>query len=519
MKRSSGILLPISALPSPCGIGTLGKAAYEFVDFLAAAGQSWWQVLPVGPTSYGDSPYQSFSTYAGNPYFVDLDLLVEDGLLTAEEVSSVDWGGDEGRVDYGKIYENRFRLLRRAADAGMARDREQVEEFVEQNRSWLPDYALFMALKNHFGMQAWSAWPEEVRLRRPAALERYRAELREDVELFIYIQYLFFGQWAALRAYARGRGIGIIGDLPIYVAMDSADVWAGPENFQLDSRNVPTEVSGVPPDYFSADGQLWGNPLYRWDRMKADGFGWWIRRVEGASKLFDVLRIDHFRGFESYWAVPYGEPTARNGHWVKGPGMELVGVLTQWFYSMEFIAEDLGFLTPEVQKLLADSGLPGMKILEFAFDARESSDYMPHTYNRHCVCYVGTHDNAPVMAWREEAAPEDVAVAQRYLGLNDEEGFAWGMIRGGMSSVAELFVAQMQDYLELGAESRMNTPGKAEGNWAWRVRREQLTAALAEKIAGMTKLYGRGDPKPQKQAAAAQRSGAGTEAPAKQKKN
>lgn len=495
MKRSSGILLPISALPSPYGIGTLGKAAYDFVDFLAASGQSWWQVLPVGPTSYGDSPYQSFSTYAGNPYFVDLDLLAEDGLLDRAELDAVDWGDDAAQVDYGKIYENRFLLLQKAAKIGLVRDAAEITAFVEQNKGWLPDYALFMALKRHFGMKAWSEWPEDARLRKAAALEKYRAALKANVDLFIYIQYLFFRQWAELRSYAHDLGIGIIGDLPIYVAMDSADVWASPESFQLDEQNVPTAVAGVPPDYFSADGQLWGNPLYRWDKMKEDGFGWWIRRVEGASKLFDVLRIDHFRGFESYWAVPFGEATARNGKWIKGPGMDLVGVLTNWFYNVDFIAEDLGFLTPEVRKLLADSGLPGMKILEFAFDTRESSDYMPHTYDHNCVCYVGTHDNAPVMAWREEADRADIAVAERYLGLNDTEGFHWGMIRGGMSSVADLFVTQMQDYLGLGAESRMNTPGKAGGNWAWRVQKEQLTEELAEKIVAMTKLYGRANPR------------------------
>ncbi len=502
MKRSSGILLPVSALPSPYGIGTLGKAAYDFADFLAAAGQSWWQVLPVGPTSYGDSPYQSFSTYAGNPYLIDLDLLVEDGLLEQEALNAVDWGADRAHVDYGKIYENRFAVLAQAARVGLARDAEQVAAFTREHQNWLPDYALFMALKRKFSMKAWSEWPEDVRLRRPEVLEEYRAALREDVDLFIYIQYLFYRQWKALRDYVHKLGIGIIGDLPIYVAMDSADVWAEPENFLLDSENVPVAVSGVPPDYFCADGQLWGNPLYRWDRMKADGFGWWIRRVEGAARLFDALRIDHFRGFESFWAVPYGDKTARNGKWVKGPGMDLVGVLTGWFYNIQFIAEDLGFLTPEVRQLLSDSGLPGMKVLEFAFDAREPSNYLPHTYAPHCVCYTGTHDNTPVAAWWDEAAPEDVAVAEKYLGLNDAEGFHWGMIRGGMSSVAELFVAQMQDYLGLGADARMNTPGTGTGNWTWRLLPGQLTDALAEKIAGYTKLYGRSNPEAGKKEAA-----------------
>ena len=491
MKRSCGVLLPISALPSPHGIGTLGQAAYDFVDFLAAAGQAWWQLLPVGPTSYGDSPYQSFSAYAGNPYFIDLDLLCEDGLLEPAELA-LDWGRDPARVDYGKIYENRFRLLQTAKDRGWERDADKVKAFAEENADWLPDYALFMALKRHFGMRAWTEWEDaDIRLRRPGAVERYRRELSGDVELFTYLQYLFFRQWEALRAYARERGVGMIGDLPIYVAMDSADVWADPRSFQLDQENLPREVAGVPPDYFSADGQLWGNPLYDWDAMKADGYGWWIRRIGGAAKLYDILRIDHFRGLESYWAVPAGETTAKNGHWVKGPGMDLLRVLLSWFPQIQFIAEDLGFLTPEVRQLLRDSGLPGMKVLEFAFDSREPSDYLPHTYTPHCVCYVGTHDNAPILAWRREADPEDVAMAERYLGLNDREGFHWGMLRGGQSSVADLFVAQLQDYLGLGAESRMNTPGILGGNWQWRLLPGQLTPALAERMAEMAWMYGR----------------------------
>ena len=492
MKRSCGILLSVSSLPSPYGIGSLGKAAYNFVDFLADAGQSWWQMLPVGPTSHGDSPYQSFSTYAGNPYFVDLDMLVEDGLLTKEEIDAMDWGSNPEYVDYEKIYNSRFIVLKKALDRGWERDKAKVKNF-ELDNAWLPDYALYMALKRHFGMKAWTEWDEDIRLRQGDSVERYRKELDDDVRLFTYIQYLFFQQWNKLRAYAKEKGVGIIGDMPIYVALDSADVWSDPKSFQLDEKNVPKEVSGVPPDYFSAEGQLWGNPLYDWDAMKRDGYGWWIRRIEGAAKLYDVLRIDHFRGMESYWAVPYGETTAKNGHWVKGPGMDLVGVLTSWFHNVQFIAEDLGFLTPEVKQLLADSGLPGMKVLEFAFDSREPSNYLPHTYTENCVCYVGTHDNTPVMAWEHEAAEDDVKFARQYLGLNDQEGFNWGILRGGLSSVADLFVAQMQDYLGLGAESRMNTPGILGGNWQWRMKEEQITKELTEKIGEMARIYGRSD--------------------------
>lgn len=492
MKRSSGILMPISSLPSPHGIGTLGAEARKFVDFLAAAKQSWWQILPVSPTSYGDSPYQSFSAYAGNPYFVDLDFLCEDGLLTPDEVSAPFWGSDPSRVDYQAIYQNRLPLLRLATERGWERDREKVAAFLRENESWLPDYALFMALKRHFDMKPWTQWPDEdIRLRRPDAAARYREELAEDIRLFTYIQYLFFHQWQALRAYAHEKGIGIIGDLPIYVAMDSADVWADPKAFQLDERNVPAEVAGVPPDYFTADGQLWGNPLYDWDAMKADGYSWWIRRIAGASRLYDILRIDHFRGLESYWAVPYGETTAKIGRWVKGPGMDLIGVLTAKFPNIQFIAEDLGYLTPEVRQLLAESGLPGMKVLQFAFDSREAANYLPHTYPRNCVCYAGTHDNSTLMGWKGEAAPADIATARQYLGLNDEEGFHWGVLRGGMSSVADLFVAQMQDYLGLGSEARMNTPGILGGNWQWRMLPGQITEDITKRIAQMTSLYGR----------------------------
>ena len=491
MDRASGILLPISALPSPYGIGTLGKAAYAFADFLHAAGQKYWQLLPLGPTSYGDSPYQSFSTFAGNPYFIDLDLLAEEGLLDKEDLAAADWGNDPRYVDYGKIYEVRFDVLRRAFLRGRERDREAVERFQAEN-PWLKNYALYMAVKAHFGMKSWLEWPDEaIRVRAPEAVARYEKELAEDVAFYTYLQYLFFKQWGELREYIHSLGIRIIGDLPIYEAMDSADVWAEPEFFQLGEGNIPTEVSGVPPDYFSADGQLWGNPLYDYDRMRQDGFGWWIRRVEGASRLFDVIRIDHFRGLESYWAVPYGAETAREGRWRKGPGMDLVGVLTQWFHGLDIIAEDLGFLTPEVHQLLRDSGLPGMKVLEFAFDAREPSNYLPHTYERNCVCYVGTHDNETVMQWREQADRADVTFARKYLGLNEAEGFHWGMIRGGMSSVADTFVAQMQDYLGLGAEGRMNTPGTLGNNWRWRLLPGEASPALARKIRRYAHMYGR----------------------------
>ena len=490
IDRSSGILMPISSLPSPYGIGSFGKAAYEYADFLRAAGQGYWQLLPLGPTSYGDSPYQSFSTFAGNPYFIDLDLLIADGLLEQSEVDARDWGSDSRYIDYGKLYENRFDVLEQAKKRGWDRDRGAIRAFEEENRGWLPDYTLFMALKRHFGMRPWNEWNnEEIRLHRPEALETWRRKLSADVELFTYIQYLFFKQWKELKAYINGLGIRIIGDLPIYVAYDSADVWAEPGMFQLDEKGHPNAVAGVPPDYFTPDGQLWGNPLYDYDVMRQDGFGWWIRRVGGAEKLYDVIRIDHFRGFESYWAVPFGDKTARNGKWVKGPGMDLVGRLTGWFHSIDFIAEDLGYATPEVAKLLADSKLPGMKVLEFAFDAREPSDYLPHNYTQNCVCYTGTHDNAPLMSWKNEAKKADLAFAKKYLNLAGSEGFNYGIIRGGMSSVARLFVAQMQDYLELGDGHRINVPGNPSGNWTWRLLSGEADGSLAQRLFDITKMY------------------------------
>lgn len=492
MERSSGILMPIFSLPSEYGIGSFGKAAYVFADFLHAAGQSCWQMLPLGPTSYGDSPYQSFSTHAGNPYFIDLDLLIGDGLLTEAEAKAFPWGADPARVDYGALYAGRFEALAKAKARGWERDREALRAFEAENAGWLPDYALFMALKRHFGMKAWTEWPDEtIRLRDPDALTRYRTALREDVELFTYIQFLFFRQWDALKRYINGLGIRVIGDLPIYVAPDSADVWAEPQWFQLDARGFPKEVAGVPPDYFSADGQLWGNPLYDYDAMRDDGYSWWIRRVAGAAKLCDVIRIDHFRGFASYWAVPGGEKTARSGRWVEGPGMDLVGRLTEWFPDLRFIAEDLGVPSPDVTALLRTSGLPGMKVLEFAFDAEDATDYQPHSYDPNCVCYTGTHDNQTLQDWLDTAPAETLARARRYFGLSTAEGEARGMLRGGMGSVAALFVAQMQDWMELGPSGRINTPGTAGGNWTWRLLPGQLTPALAEEIHAMTKRYGR----------------------------
>ena len=481
----------ITSLPSPYGIGSMGKAAYDFIDFLKEAKQTYWQILPINPPGYGDSPYQAFSTFAGNPYLIDLDALVKDGYLLQEELDRIDWGSRADQVDFSKMYDQRLRVLHLAWSRFHKAPTEDYAEYVREQSAWLDEYVLFMAVKAYYNDGPWTEWPLDIRMHQPEAMARYREQLRDEIDFQSFLQFCFHTQWQRLRAYAHENGIQIIGDIPIYVAMDSSDVWSEPEKFQLDERNVPVEVSGVPPDYFSADGQLWGNPLYDYEAMQKDGFEWWIRRIGGAAKLYDVIRIDHFRGFESYWAVPYGETTAKNGRWVKGPGMALVGVLTGWFHDIEFIAEDLGYPTPEVTQLLADSRLPGMKVLEFAFDSRDTSSYLPHSYGENCICYTGTHDNAPLALWRTEADKADIAFAVQYLGLNDREGFNRGIIRGGMSSVAKLFVAQMQDWLDLGAGHRMNIPGTSRGNWEWRMLPGEASKKLAGQIREMTRIYGR----------------------------
>lgn len=489
MARTSGILLPVFSLPSPHGIGSLGASAREFVDFLHAAGQTWWQILPIGPAGHGDSPYQSVSTHAGNPVLIDLDALAAEGLLTREELDSVPDGA--GRtVDYPAVNAARARLLRLAFSRGWESSRPAAEAFAAAHR-WVADYALYQAAKDRFGGLAWYDWPDEgLRRRDGAALDRWRAELAEEICYQTYVQYLFQQQWTALRQYAGQRGVKILGDLPIYVSLDSADVWAEREQFLLDERDRPTAVAGVPPDYFCEDGQLWGNPLYNWDRMRADGFGWWIRRVERAGELFDAIRIDHFRALASYWAVPAGAETAREGRWLTGPGMALVGVLTSWFPHLRFVAEDLGMLTPDVTALLKESGLPGMKVLEFAFSGPDNG-YLPHNCEKNCVLYTGTHDNAPIAAW--EPTAQEAAYAARYLDADTPETLRRRMLLAGQTSVADTFIAQMQDYL--GDPGRINVPGTAEGNWRWRMAPGAADRALAGKIYQLTLDAGRCAPR------------------------
>ena len=490
--RSSGIILHISSLPSPYGIGTLGKQARQFADLLAEAGQSYWQVLPLHPTGFGDSPYQALSAFAGNHYFIDLDTLVEEGFLKPEELPAPDQAADPARVDFGALYRSRRQVLRRAYTRFIEWPNQDFIDFVTSQRDWLRDYALFMALKEESGDADWRQWEPELRERRIDALREASNGLKDEITFHYFLQYEFFRQWDALREYCAEKGIRLIGDVPIYVPLDSADVWANPGLFQLDEDRTPTAVAGCPPDQFNEDGQLWGNPLYDWEAMAAQGYEWWIKRLRAAAKLYDVVRLDHFRGFESYWAVPYGAENARKGEWRLGPGPEFIQALNEKLPELSFIAEDLGFLTPAVRKLREQSGFPGMKVLEFAFEPSEPSAYLPHNYDRACVCYTGTHDNAPLAQWYDEISDDERAFAKKYLALTENEGIAWGVIRGGMGSVAKLFMAQMQDYLEPKFSARMNEPGLVNDlNWRWRLVPEAVDGKLVARIREITERYGR----------------------------
>ena len=488
--RESGILMHITSLPGPYGIGTMGKQAFAFVDFLRASGQAYWQILPLTPTGYGDSPYQSCSTYAGNYYLIDLPTLAEEGLLQYDELNAVHWCDREDKVNFGLLYQNRLNVLRLAY--GRFQAGEEFWTFCDENQAWLPDFALFMALKEEFDGKPWYAWEDGYKRRDPGVLADARSKLQDEIRFFCFVQYLFYRQWNALRTYAKENGVSFIGDVPIYVPYDSADVWCTPDWFQLDENLNPTAVAGCPPDAFSEDGQLWGNPLYRWEEMKADGYGWWINRLAAAGKLYDVVRIDHFRGFEAYWSVPAGDDTARNGKWIKGPGMDFIRAVKQNLPQVRMIAEDLGFLTQEVLDLRDESGFPGMKVLGFAFDSREPSEYLPHTYPANSVCYTGTHDNMTMRQWFDTASRDAVAYASEYMRLTHEEGLVWGVVRTAMSSVSDLCVILMQDLLNLGAEARMNFPGTmTDANWTWRAWDGFANEELAQRIRSLTKLYGR----------------------------
>lgn len=491
--RASGILMPIFSLPSRYGIGSFSKSAYQFVDMLKKAGQKYWQILPLCPTSYGDSPYQSFSTYAGNPYFIDLDQLIEEKLLTRKECQACDFGDDPQDIDYGKLYENRFKLLRKAYERANVGEDQEFEAYKGENAWWLDDYALFMAVKDQFDGVAWNEWAEDIRLRWSNAMDYYRRELYYEIEFYSYLQFVFMKQWKKLKNYANINGIEIIGDIPIYVAFDSADAWANPELFQFDAENLPTAVAGCPPDGFSADGQLWGNPLYRWDYHRETGFDWWIRRIAYCSELYDVVRIDHFRGFDEYYSIPYGDTTARNGHWEKGPGIALFEAAKNRLGELNIIAEDLGYITDSVKKLVADSGFPGMKVLEFAFDSREKSDYLPYTYEKNSVVYTGTHDNETIAGWYAGLDKSDLKMCTDYMNIDRIPGkeYHWDFIRLAMLSVSDLCVIPIQDYLGLDNRARINHPSTLGTNWRWRLAKGQLSASLLKEIREMTRISGR----------------------------
>lgn len=489
--RESGVLLPVASLPSDYGIGCFSKEAYEFVDQLKAGGQKNWQILPLGPTGYGDSPYQSFSTFAGNPYFIDLETLIKEGLLTREECDACDFGDNAEFIDYEKIYFSRFKILRKAFERFVPD--EEFETFAEENKAWLGDYALYMAIKNSLGGISWSQWPAELKRRVPEAMEEKKKELEEEIQFIRFQQYEFTKQWTRLKKYANDQGIRIIGDIPIYVAFDSADAWANPQLFQFDEECTPIAVAGCPPDAFAATGQLWGNPLYDWEYHEKTGFAWWIQRLEYCYKLYDVVRVDHFRGFDEYYAIPYGDKTAENGKWRKGPGLELFKAVKKAMGEMSIIAEDLGYLTDSVRQLVKDTGYPGMKVLQFAFDSREESDYLPHNYEHNCVVYTGTHDNNTILGWLDEMAPEDRLLAERYLDnrYTRKEDMPWDFIRLAMASVADLAITPIQEFLCLGGEARINRPSTLGTNWKWRLLKGQITHEVTGKMYDMTKLYGR----------------------------
>lgn len=496
MNRAAGILLSVSSLPGRFGIGCFSRSAYDFVDWLKEAGQTYWQILPLGPTSYGDSPYQSFSTFAGNPYFISLDELIEEGVLTEKECKSADFGKKADDIDYEKVYKKRYPLLRKAYERSRVSENPDYVRFVEENRWWLSDYALFMAVKDRFEGAPWTEWAEDIRLRWQNAMDYYRRELYYDIEFQQYLQYKFFSQWRRLKAYANEKGIRIIGDIPIYVAMDSADTWAHPELFQLDENNVPTAVAGCPPDGFSADGQLWGNPLYRWDYHRNTGYDWWMSRLWYCFQMYDVVRIDHFRGFDEYYSIPFGAENAKDGHWEKGPGIDLFRCMEQRLDRHQVIAEDLGYVTDSVRELVRESGFPGMKVLEFAFDSRDSgsaNDYLPHNYIENSVAYTGTHDNETITGWFKSITKEERQMARDYL--CDQHTPAKELYKSFialvMRSNSRMCIVPMQDYMGLDNRCRMNQPSTLGKNWKWRLVKGELSEELKEEILAVTKRYGR----------------------------
>lgn len=512
-ERNAGILMPVSSLPSPYGIGTFGKDAYDFVTFVKECNHKYWQVLPLGPTTYGDSPYQSYSAFAGNPYFVDLDMLIEAGFLLKSEVISRDWGdgivpvnvseddavngrfgtyrdgniGDERYVSYEKIYNNRFDILRIAYNrfkAACAESKKtlakglplykQFDNFVKDNADWLEDYALFMALKSHFNNVSWGEWETDIKFRKPEAMSRYEEQLFDDIGYWKFIQFEFYLQWNALKQYANSNGIEIIGDIPIYMGYDSVDVWANQGEFQLDENLTPIKVAGVPPDAFSDAGQKWGNPLYDYDKMEANGFSWWRKRMAASAKLYDVIRIDHFIGIVKYYTIPADMPDARQGEYRQGPGQKLLDVINESIGDKKIIAEDLGVEVPEVAKILKENGYPGMKVLEFAFGGDRKNPHLPYNYTQNLVCYGGTHDNETLLGFFEDRGDWELGYAYDYLDTRDKGRMVDQVFRAAYSSVAVLTVFAVQDILKLGNWARMNLPSSMGNNWKWRMQKGQL---------------------------------------------
>lgn len=490
--RGSGVLLHISSLPSNYGIGTFGEEAYKFVDFLKKSGQKYWQILPLGQTSYGDSPYQSFSINAGNPYFIDLDILMQEGLLLKDEYQNINWGNDNTKIDYELMYNTRYKILEKAFKRFNKTERAYLE-FLTNEKEWIDDYAIFMAIKKEHNDNSWEKWSENFRKKDEKTLRKFIEENGEKIEFWKFLQYKFYEEWKNLKKYANNNGIKIIGDIPIYVAYDSVDVWKNPEYFQLDEDLKMTAVAGCPPDAFSAVGQLWGNPLYDWEYMEKTKYKWWIKRLKVATTLYDIVRVDHFRGFESYYSIPANETTAMNGQWRKGPGMKLFKQVKEELGDLNLIAEDLGYLTEDVMQLLKESGYPGMKLMQFAFDSREGGDYLPHNYIKNSIAYIGTHDNNTALGWILSADSNDIEYMRTYLDIYsyDDRETVWKMICRTMAVVSDIVIIQMQDYLGLGDEARMNIPSTLGGNWCWRMEKNILDERLIQSMLHITGLYKR----------------------------
>ncbi len=490
LTRGAGILMPVSSLPSKYGIGTLGKAAYDFVDDLVRAGQKYWQVLPIGPTSFGDSPYQSFSTYAGNPYFIDLDLLIEEGLLQRQEVETIRWYEKEDQVSYELLWEYRYSVLKAAFERSDHEKTKEYRDFMEREKGWISSYSLYMACKEHFGNREWLSWKKDIRDRKMEALISYQVMLEKEIRFWEFVQYKFWQQWDCLHAYANEKGIQIIGDIPIYVALDSADVWVHPEQFLLDENHEPTVVAGCPPDAFSDEGQKWGNPIYDWERMEREDFAWWKKRIRAAARCYDVIRIDHFIGIVRYYKIPVNE-SAKKGSFAWGPGLKLLKALDESIGEAKIIAEDLGVLVPEVGEVLQKSGYPGMKVLEFAFDGKRENPYLPHNYSKNCVVYGGTHDNDTLEGYYDMLSKENRAYAMAYCQVKRKKKLTDAIIRIGYASVANTVIFQMQDILKKNNNARMNYPSTIGTNWRWRMKSQEFTTKKQKRLAKLANIYGR----------------------------